>query len=168
MTEPWWISIAKGLILINVLLLVYGAVEHARPVVVAGAVNLVCAAVIGPPTRPTVGVAGSPLDDELVMVGRTVPLSATASKALGAQLVAADHDTHPWPARTTSGAVTGWNANKEPVDLTLVEPVVVEVSADAAWSGRAYRHPLRFLRVRPELHPDEVCAPATVKSRGVV
>lgn len=30
----------------NVLLLVYGAVEHARPVVVAGAVNLVCAAVI--------------------------------------------------------------------------------------------------------------------------
>ncbi len=30
----------------NVLLLTYGAVEHARPVIVAGAVNLVCAAVI--------------------------------------------------------------------------------------------------------------------------
>ncbi|GAA3320648.1 hypothetical protein GCM10017710_47350 [Arthrobacter ramosus] len=45
------------------------------------------------------------------------------------------------------------------VRLTLVEPLVVEVSADVAWSGRSFRHPVRLLRVRPELHPDEVSSP---------
>jgi hypothetical protein len=31
----------------------------------------------------------------------------------------------------------------EPARLTLVEPVVAEVSADVAWSGRSFRHQLR-------------------------
>jgi hypothetical protein len=52
-----------------------------------------------------------------------------------------------------------FNRDKEPVTLTLVEPVVVEVSADTAWSGRSFRHALRLLRVRPELHPDEISPP---------
>jgi ATP-dependent DNA ligase len=147
-------------------LVVKGAAQHYEPgkrrwvkVKNRDALDVVCAAVIGPLTRPTALVAGLPLDGELAMVGRTVPLSATASKALGAQLALADPDTHPWPARTTSGAVAGWNASRDPVDLTLVEPVVVEVTADVAWSGRAYRHPLRFLRLRPDLDPADVTAP---------
>ncbi|MGN7253275.1 hypothetical protein [Arthrobacter sp. SAFR-014] len=44
--------------------------------------------------------------------------------------------------------------------LTPVEPVVVEVSADVAWSGQSFRHPLRFRRVRPELDPGAVGLPA--------
>ena len=46
-----------------------------------------------------------------------------------------------------------FNRDKEPVVLTLVEPVTVEVSADTAWSGSSFRHPLRVLRARPELSP---------------
>ena len=53
-----------------------------------------------------------------------------------------------------------FSKDREPVRLTLVEPIVVEVSADVAWSGRAFRHPLRVLRVRPELDPNEVQVPA--------
>lgn len=32
-----------------------------------------------------------------------------------------------------------FNRDKEPVTLTLVEPVVAEVSADTAWSSRSPR-----------------------------
>jgi hypothetical protein len=54
------------------------------------------------------------------------------------------------------GVLDRFSKDKGPVRLTLVEPVVVEVSADVAWSVRSFRHQLRFLRVRPELHPDEI------------
>lgn len=57
-----------------------------------------------------------------------------------------------------------FNRDKEPVTLTLVEPVVVEVSADTAWSGRSFRHPLRMVRVRPELAPADVEVPARLKT----
>lgn len=40
-----------------------------------------------------------------------------------------------------------------------MEPIVVEVTADGAWSGRAFRHPLRLVRARAELDPDEVQVP---------
>jgi hypothetical protein len=32
-----------------------------------------------------------------------------------------------------------------------VEPLVVEVAADVAWSGKSFRHALSFVRTRPEL-----------------
>ena len=54
----------------------------------------------------------------------------------------------PWPGPAGTGS-----ARRGPITLTLVEPVVVEVSADVAWSGRSFRHSLRYLRVRPELDP---------------
>jgi hypothetical protein len=47
--------------------------------------------------------------------------------------------------------VDRFNRESGTVRLTLVEPLVVEVSADVAWSGRAFRHPVRLVRVRPEL-----------------
>ena len=41
--------------------------------------------------------------------------------------------------------------------LTRVRPdVVVEVSADAALQAGVFRHPLRFLRVRPDLQADDL------------
>jgi hypothetical protein len=45
--------------------------------------------------------------------------------------------------------------DREPNRLTRVEPLV-EVSADVAWPGHSFHHPLRLLRARPELNPDEV------------
>lgn len=120
--------------------------------------DVICAAVIGPITRPTVIVAGLPIDGELKVVGRTVPLSAAAVKALVPHLVPA-RGQHPWPARLPSSTVNGFGANREAVDLTLVEPIVVEVAADAAWSGRSFRHPLQARRARPDLDPAEVVLP---------
>ena len=43
--------------------------------------------------------------------------------------------------------------------LTLVEPFVIEVSADVALSGHSFRHAVRFIRARPELDVDEVPEP---------
>ena len=43
------------------------------------------------------------------------------------------------------------------VPLTRVAPeLVVEVSADAALQAGVFRHPLRFVRVRPDLTPEDV------------
>ena len=47
--------------------------------------------------------------------------------------------------------------------LTLVEPVAVEVSADTAWSGSSFRHPLRVLRARPELSPADIILPEMLR-----
>ncbi|GEL48802.1 DNA ligase C2 [Cellulomonas hominis] len=123
-------------------------------------VDVVCAAVIGPIGRPTVVVAGLPIGGELRIVGRTVPLTALASRTLGRQIQAAG-EAHPWPPVVTSATVNGFGGSRDPVTLTRIEPIVVEVSADVAWSGQSFRHPLRLVRVRPELHPDEVSPPST-------
>ncbi|HEY8721799.1 hypothetical protein [Pengzhenrongella sp.] len=108
---------------------------------------------------PTVVVAGLPVDGTLRIVGRTVPLSAPAARTLGREL-RPPTGPHPWPTRVSSATVNGFGTDRVPVDLTLVEPLVVQVAADVAWSGRSFRHPLRFVRVRPELLPDEVRLPA--------
>lgn len=123
-------------------------------------VNVVCAAVLGPVTRPVVVVAGLPVTGRLRIVGRTAPLSAGASRVLAGALEPA-RGGHPWPVQVVSATVNGFGAGgKEPVELTLVEPVVVEVSADVAWSGTSFRHPLRFVRTRPDVDPADVATPA--------
>lgn len=126
--------------------------------------DVVCAAVLGPVTAPTAVVAGLPIGDRLRIVGRTVTLPAAASRALASHLRLAEAGHHPWPARVRSATVSGFGGAAEPVDLTLVEPVVVEVSADVAWSGSSFRHPLRFLRARPDLDPADVAAPSAPPS----
>ena len=122
--------------------------------------DVVCAAVIGPASAPEAAVAGLPIDGELRIVGRTTPLSGLARRDLARQITPAG-DGHPWPAVVPASAVHGFGAGREPVTLIRVEPVVIEVSADVAWSGRSFRHPLRYVRVRPELHPGEVSPPPT-------
>jgi hypothetical protein len=43
------------------------------------------------------------------------------------------------------------------VPLTRVQPeLVVEVSADAALQAGVFRHPLRYVRLRPDLRPEDV------------
>lgn len=120
--------------------------------------DVVVAAVTGPRNRPTTVVAGLPMNGRLWIVGRSTVLSAEASRNLGKHL-RPPVGNHPWPEEISPALLDRFSKDKEPVHLTLVEPVVVEVSADVAWSGRAFRHPLRMLRVRPELDPDDVQVP---------
>ena len=49
-----------------------------------------------------------------------------------------------------------FNADAGETELTLVEPLVVEVSADTAMTGTSFRHAVRFIRARPELDPKSV------------
>ena len=120
--------------------------------------EVVCAAVIGPISRPEMVVAGLPLDGELRIVGRTSRLKAPASKTLAAHLIPAGPD-HPWPPVVKSGAIDRFNSASATTELTLVQPVVVEVSADTAFSGSSFRHALRYLRARPELAPGDITVP---------
>ncbi len=121
--------------------------------------DVVCAAVIGPRERPEELVIGLPLDGELRIVGRSAPLKAGAARALGAQLQP-PAGTHPWPTQVKPSAVDRFNSSgRDLIDLTLIEPIVVEISADVAWSGRSFRHSVRYVRARPELQPSDVAAP---------
>ncbi|QUC01983.1 MULTISPECIES: ATP-dependent DNA ligase [Cellulosimicrobium] len=121
--------------------------------------DVVCAAVIGTMTQPQQVVAGLPIDGELRIVGRTGPLTPTARRALAVHLRPPAGE-HPWPAQVAPGAFGRFNADRsEPVTLTRVEPLVVEVSADAAWSGRSFRHALRLLRARPDAEVSAVEPP---------
>lgn len=118
-------------------------------------VEVICGAVIGPITEPSEVVVGLIIDGELRIVGRSTPLRTAAAKEL-ARSLNPPNSPHPWPAVVKGTTLDRFNRDKEPVALTLVEPFVVEVSADTAWSGLSFRHPLRLLRVRPELSPADI------------
>lgn len=120
--------------------------------------EVVCGAVIGPIDRPTEIVAGLPIHGELRIVGRS-PLSQADSRVLARWLRPAG-GPHPWPRTVKGTTIDRFNRDASPIDLTLVEPIVVEIAADAAWSGRAFRHALHFRRVRAELDPANVEVPA--------
>ncbi|MEV7135854.1 ATP-dependent DNA ligase [Arthrobacter sp. NPDC093128] len=121
-------------------------------------VEVVCGAVIGPITQPSEIVAGLILEGELRIVGRSTPLKTAAGREL-ARWLQPPRSAHPWPKTVKGTTLDRFNRDKEPVTLTLVEPVVVEVSADTAWSGRSFRHPLRLVRARPELSPADISLP---------
>lgn len=121
-------------------------------------IDVIAGAVIGPLHRPEAVVVGLPFDGGLHIVGRSAPLRGDVSRALGAQLCPPS-GPHPWPEVVSPGAVDRFNAGRDPVQLTLVEPIVVEISADVALSGRAFRHGVRYLRARPELDVSDVSAP---------
>ena len=109
--------------------------------------------VIGTLDRPSQLVAGRYRDGELVVVGRTSPLATAQAAELAAVLRPAGDD-HPWPERIGTGRFGGGRLS---VPLTRVEPdVVVEVSADAALQAGVFRHPLRYVRVRPDLEAGDL------------
>jgi ATP-dependent DNA ligase len=115
--------------------------------------EVIAGGVIGPVEAPSQLVAGRYRDGELVVVGRTSPLSPQQSAEVAAVLTPAGAG-HPWPERIGTGAFGG---GKLSVPLTRVQPsAVVEVSADAALQAGVFRHPLRFVRVRPDLEPGDV------------
>lgn len=121
-------------------------------------VDVVCAAVIGPLQRPQYVIAGLPVEDRLRIVGRSTALPAKAARELSVYLYP-PQDPHPWPEVITETTLNRFSKDKGPVTLTLVEPLVVEISADVAWTGNAFRHAVRYLRPRPELDPGSVQLP---------
>lgn len=120
--------------------------------------DVVCAAVIGPIDRPDYVVVGLPVDGSLRIVGKSTVLKTEAARNLALHLQP-PRGAHPWPEVITDTALNRFSRDKQPVTLTLVEPLVVEISADVAWSGNAFRHAVRYLRPRPELDPQDVQPP---------
>ncbi|WP_222271843.1 ATP-dependent DNA ligase [Modestobacter marinus] len=115
--------------------------------------EVVVGGVIGALENPSQLVLGRYRDGELVVVGRTSPLDPAQAAGLAAVLTPAGRE-HPWPDRIGTGRFGGGRLS---VPLTKVEPsLVVEVSADAALHAGVFRHPLRFVRTRPDLTPDDV------------
>ena len=108
--------------------------------------------------QPTEVAAGLPIDGELRIVGRSSPLKSRDSRALAPWLRPAA-GPHPRPATVKGTALDRFNRDASPVELTLVDPVLVKVMADSAWSGQSSRHALRFRRVRPELRWEGVSSP---------
>lgn len=127
--------------------------------------DVVCAAVIGPISRPEMVVAGLHIDGELRIVGRSSLLKTAASKSLAVHLTPGKAN-HPWPVEVKSGAIDRFNSVSSITVLTLVEPLVVEVSADTAFSGSSFRHAVRYLRPRPELDTAGVGLPERLKRRS--
>ena len=115
--------------------------------------EFVIGGVLGPITRPEVVIAGLDRGDALVIVGRPVPLSPAQSAELGAVLTPAKPG-HPWPDEITSKR---WGGKDSKKPVTKVEPLVVaEVAADPATQAGQVRHSMRFIRLRPDLTPDDL------------
>lgn len=121
--------------------------------------DVICGAIIGPREQPQELVIGLPIDGGLQIVGRSAPLRSGVARQLGKQLRPPAGE-HPWPEQVRPGALDRFNkSGRELIDLTLVEPIVIEISADTAWSGRSFRHLVRYVRTRPELHPSDATPP---------
>ncbi|CAL9676507.1 DNA ligase C [Streptomyces sp. enrichment culture] len=85
----------------------------------------------------------------LRFVGRTTPLSAAARRELGAVLTPAGPE-HPWTGVRISA---GWDTGEDLRYSTVQPNVVAEVRADTAVDRGRHRHPVRYLRMRPDLSP---------------
>ncbi|MFF2842490.1 hypothetical protein [Paenarthrobacter sp. NPDC057981] len=115
-------------------------------------------------TLPQAIIVGLPVAAILRIVGRSTVLSTRAGRELGRHL-RPGQPGHPWPEEISETSLNRFSKDKGPVHLTLVEPIVVEVAADVAWSGKSFRHPLSLLRVRPELDPADVELPPHLRGR---
>ena len=118
--------------------------------------EVIVGAVIGSIRRPESVIAAALIDGELAVVGRTVALTTAHALQLAKHLTPADDD-HPWPDELGTGVF----GQRGRVAITKVRPeLVVEVAADPALLGRRYRHALRYLRLRTDIDPTDVDAPA--------
>ncbi|MFI9339994.1 ATP-dependent DNA ligase [Streptomyces sp. NPDC052773] len=112
----------------------------------------VVAAVTGPVTMPSTLLLGRyDHTGRLHYVARTGPLARTARQDLGQHLRPGAPD-HPWQGRRFS---VGWGSH-ETLDHRPVEPdLVVEIAADTAVDEGRYRHPVRYLRGRDDMTPEQ-------------
>ena len=128
-------------------------------------VEVVCGAVTGTLDRPEQLVVGLPVAGVLRIVGRSTPLDALAARGLSGRL-RPPIGPHPWPVILPPTAFDRFTGGREPTRLALVDPFVVEVSADSALLGHSFRHAVRFVRTRPELAPADVASHAEAGGSG--
>lgn len=115
--------------------------------------EVVIGAVTGSLERPDTIVVGLFVDGVLTIVGKSTPLSPSQARSLAALLTPAGDD-HPWPDEVSSSR---FGSSRAKVGLTKVEPVsVAEVLTDSALQGGAFRHPVRFVRHRPDLTAEDL------------
>lgn len=115
--------------------------------------ELIVGAVTGSISQPTSIIGGLYRDGHLKMIGRSVPLNAAQSRSLAGILTPAGPE-HPWPDTVVA---TRFGSGRDRVSITRVDPVVVaEVSVDTALQGGSLRHPVRFIRYRPDLTVDDL------------
>ncbi|MFD7553575.1 ATP-dependent DNA ligase [Streptomyces sp. NPDC059835] len=113
----------------------------------------VVGAVTGSLARPQVLLLGR-FDDHgrLRPVGRTTPLRPAAAAELSA-LLRPGGPGHAWEGVRFSAA---WGSPRALEALTVVPDVVAEFHADTAFERGAWRHPVRFARVRLDTTVDDV------------
>ncbi|WP_328995983.1 hypothetical protein OG394_15120 [Kribbella sp. NBC_01245] len=98
-------------------------------------------------------IAGRYRGKVLEAVGRTVALKDAQAAELAKVLKPAG-PSHPWPDEIPAYR---WGGKDTKVPLLKVQPrLVIEVAADAAMQAGQYRHPLRLIRIRAELQPEDV------------
>jgi ATP-dependent DNA ligase len=118
--------------------------------------EVIVGAVIGSIRQPESVIAAALIDGELTVIGRTAALTTAQSRELAKHLMPADDD-HLWPNEIGTGVF----GQRGRVAITKVRPeLVLEVAADPALQGRRYRHALRYLRLRADMDPTDVDAPA--------
>ncbi|WP_235480319.1 ATP-dependent DNA ligase [Leifsonia sp. Leaf264] len=130
----------------------WGKVKHRNTI------DTVAGAVIGSFDRPYEIVVGFWRGSGLRIAGRSTPLAPAQARTL-APLLLPPLSAHDWPAVVKPGALSHFSSSRDEVHLSLIEPLVVEVSADIAWSGESFRHGVRFLRARPDVDPRGVVTP---------
>ena len=114
--------------------------------------EVVVGAVTGSLQRPESVIAGLVTQaGQLSIVGRTTALNAQQAADLATHLRPIDPQQHPWPAQI------GSQFGGSPVHVVHVSPdLVAEVSADTALQAGRWRHPLRLLRLRPDMAVDDL------------
>jgi ATP-dependent DNA ligase len=114
-------------------------------------VDVIVGAVTGSLRAPEVLVVGRYRGKVLEVVGRTVLLKDEQAAVIG-KLLRPAGSRHPWPDEIA----THWGKGSK-TPLIKVQPrLVVEVTADAALQAGHYRHPLRLVRHRTDVGPDDV------------
>jgi ATP-dependent DNA ligase len=103
--------------------------------------EVILGAVTGTFDRPEAVIAGRlTTDGQLVLVGRSTPLTAAQAEQLAAVPTPIDSSRRPWPEQI--GSLVGG----PPVLLRHVDPVLLaEVSADVALQQARWRHSVRFV-----------------------
>ncbi|MCC5480330.1 hypothetical protein [Streptomyces barringtoniae] len=91
-------------------------------------------------------------DGALQVVARSTRLYPEAARSLAGRLTAASPG-HPWEGVRFT---TSW-ASRTPLDVVLVEPALVaEIDVDTAQDRGVWRHPVRFIRLRGDMAPQDV------------
>ncbi|PWI15979.1 ATP-dependent DNA ligase [Streptomyces sp. Act143] len=88
----------------------------------------------------------------LRLVARSTPLPTAVRRDLAGRLHPAGPD-HPWHGRRFSA---GWGTRGELQYHPVAPDLVAEFLADTSVDEGIYRHPVRFLRLRDDLSPEDV------------